>query len=157
MGTSVGVHPHRDPPSPPHPPRASFLHTTSAVVAPPNAPSLHAKDVYKRYFPSKLMEFPYSEGVVVLSKDPTNHPVTSPAVEALSHRVVEATFGMCGKDALPLRRMGSGIALCWWRQAFGLFVDDAAEAGGANTGENADFEAMVSAARLLLLLRCVSA
>ena len=93
-------------------------HTHWSLEPPAGSPSLVAKDTARSYFTQKGYQYALSQAVLIVALEPTSkYTVTHPIISNLTRRIINATLDSC--DFLPRHR-----GLCWWRDAFGLFVHE---------------------------------
>ena len=93
------------------------------VVPPKGSRSEQAQTEFWNLFPQKAMQYPFSQGILIVARDPRQHSIWSPEVKELSHLILNGTLGAC--DELPKSDNGDWLftGLCWWRQAVGVFLD----------------------------------
>ena len=83
---------------------------------------MQAQTEFRNLFPQKAMQYPFSQGILIVARDPRQHSIWSPEVKELSHLILNGTLGAC--EELP-KSKGEWLftGLCWWRQAVGIFLD----------------------------------
>ena len=93
------------------------------VVPPKGSRSEQAQTEFWNLFPQKAMQYPFSQGILIVARDPRQHSIWSPEVKELSHLILNGTLGAC--DELPKSDKNYWLftGLCWWRQAVGIFLD----------------------------------
>jgi hypothetical protein len=99
-------------------------HLEDDVVAPKGSRSEQAQTEFWNLFPQKAMQYPFSQGILIVARDPRQHSIWSSEVKELSHLILNGTLGSC--EELPKSDKGDThlfTGLCWWRQAVGVFLD----------------------------------
>ena len=96
-----------------------FLSETSWSMTPPaGSASVRARDIVVPNFPQKRRQYAFKQAVLIVALHPDRTSVTSTAVRDLTAQVINSTLHAC-PSALPLKD-----GLCWWREAFGIFVPE---------------------------------
>ena len=103
-------------------------HCHWSLGSPPGSPSDIAANMAGQLLPQKATEYTLSQAALVTGRSPASHPVTSPAIEGLTQRMLDATIGDCDAGVMTnisgTSRKAYGVPTCWWRDMHGIFAPD---------------------------------